>query len=72
MRLTLDYELIPVVQSIFQQFEAKELEAQYLQDVVFIIEIDVRHSEGFTQAIINKTSARAMVMPLDIDWNIKA
>ncbi|MDW6091382.1 YigZ family protein [Vibrio rhizosphaerae] len=61
LNLALDYGLIPLAQSVIQQFGAQEREAQYLQHVVITIEIEVRYIEEFIQVITNKSSARVLV-----------
>ncbi|ASA55769.1 YigZ family protein [Vibrio gazogenes] len=61
LNLALDYGLIPLAQSVIQQFGAQELEAQYLQRVVITIEIEIRYMDEFIQVITNKSSARVLV-----------
>ncbi|OLQ94850.1 YigZ family protein [Vibrio ponticus] len=62
--LQLDYGFMPVAQSLFAQFGVQEVEAQYSDEVVLTLEIEVRELEAFTQAIINKSGAKAIVTPL--------
>ncbi|WP_070970109.1 YigZ family protein [Vibrio sonorensis] len=64
LRLTLDYGFMPIAQSVINQFEAAELQADYSDEVILIVEIEVRQVEAFTQAIINKSGAKAIVTPL--------
>ncbi|NGZ14233.1 YigZ family protein [Vibrio aestuarianus] len=61
LRLTLDYGFLPIAQSIMAQHEAIEFEANYTEQVEFIIEIELRQVDAFTQAMINKSGAKAMV-----------
>ncbi|EGQ7844819.1 YigZ family protein [Vibrio alginolyticus] len=65
LRLTLDYGFMPIVQSIMPQFGAIEVEAEYSDQVVLVVEIELREVSAFTQAIINKSGAKAIVTPLD-------
>ncbi|WGK81446.1 YigZ family protein [Vibrio aestuarianus] len=61
LRLTLDYGFLPIAQSIMVQYEAIEFEANYTEQVELIIEIELRQVDAFTQTIINKSGAKAMV-----------
>ena len=65
LRLTLDYGFMPIAQSIKPQFGAIEVEAEYSDQVVLVVEIELRKVSAFTQAIINKSGAKAIVTPLD-------
>ncbi len=65
LRLTLDYGLMPFAQSIMPQFGAVEVDAEYSDQVVLVVEIELREVASFTQAIINKSGAKAIVTPLD-------
>ena len=65
LRLTLDYGFMPIAQSIMPQFGAIEVEAEYSDQVVLVVEIELREVSAFTQAIINKSGAKAIVTPLD-------
>ncbi|EPA0547897.1 YigZ family protein [Vibrio alginolyticus] len=65
LRLTLDYGFMPIAQSIMPQFSAIEVEAEYSDQVVLVVEIELREVSAFTQAIINKSGAKAIVTPLD-------
>jgi uncharacterized YigZ family protein len=60
-KLTLEYELISLTQSIIKQFDALEIESHYTQNVTLVVEVDVRHVEEFIQAIINQSSAQILV-----------
>ena len=60
-KLTLEYDLIALAQSIFKQFDALEIESHYSDSVTLVVEVEVRHVEEFTQAIINKSSAKIVV-----------
>ncbi|MDF9400467.1 YigZ family protein [Vibrio sp. 1180_3] len=61
LRLTLDYGFLPIAQSIMVQYEAIEFEANYMEQVELIIEIELRQVDAFTQTMINKSGAKAMV-----------
>jgi uncharacterized YigZ family protein len=65
LRLELDYGFIPIAQSLMPQFGAAEVDAEYSDQVVLIVEIELREVSAFTQAIINKSGAKAIVSPLD-------
>ncbi|MGI3105155.1 YigZ family protein [Vibrio alginolyticus] len=65
LRLTLDYGFMPIAQSVMPQFSAIEVEAEYSDQVVLVVEIELREVSAFTQAIINKSGAKAIVTPLD-------
>ncbi|GAJ73425.1 LOW QUALITY PROTEIN: hypothetical protein JCM18904_4319 [Vibrio sp. JCM 18904] len=57
---------MPIAQSIMPQFGAIEVEAEYSDQVVLVVEIELREVSAFTQAIINKSGgAKAIVTPLD-------
>ncbi|NAW90520.1 MULTISPECIES: YigZ family protein [unclassified Vibrio] len=61
LSLTLDYGFVPIAQSIIAQYEALEVEADYKEQVKFLVEIEFRHLDAFTQTIINKSGAKAVV-----------
>ncbi|CAH8231686.1 YigZ family protein [Vibrio aestuarianus] len=61
LRLTLDYGFLPIAQSIMVQYEAIEFEANYMEQVELIIEIELLQVDAFTQTMINKSGAKAMV-----------
>lgn len=65
LRLTLDYGFMPIAQSIMPQFSAVEVAAEYSDQVILVVEIELREVSAFTQAIINKSGAKAIVTPLD-------
>ncbi|EIV1737736.1 YigZ family protein [Vibrio parahaemolyticus] len=65
LRLTLDYGFMPIAQSIMSQFGAVEVAAEYSDQVILVVEIELREVSAFTQAIINKSGAKAIVTPLD-------
>lgn len=65
LRLELDYAFMPIAQSLLQQFAAVEVQAQYSEQVVLVVELEVRHVRDFTQMVINKSGARAVVTPLN-------
>ncbi|WP_025543011.1 YigZ family protein [Vibrio parahaemolyticus] len=65
LRLTLDYGVMPIAQSIMPQFGAVEVAAEYSDQVILVVEIELREVSAFTQAIINKSGAKAIVTPLD-------
>ncbi len=65
LRLTLDYGFMPIAQSIMPQFGAAEVAAEYSDQVILVVEIELREVSAFTQAIINKSGAKAIVTPLD-------
>ncbi|ANQ20164.1 YigZ family protein [Vibrio natriegens] len=65
LRLALDYGFMPIAQSIMPQFGVVEVDAEYSDQVVLVVEIELREVSGFTQAIINKSGAKAIVTPLD-------
>ncbi|MDE1239606.1 YigZ family protein [Vibrio aestuarianus] len=65
LRLTLDYGFLPIAQSIMVQYEAIEFEANYTEQVELIIEIELRQVDAFTQTIINKSGAKAVVVAFE-------
>lgn len=67
LTLRLDYSLVPLVQSIMAQYQAVEQQANYGADVNFVIEIEQQQVDAFTQVVINKTSAKVVVTPLDLN-----
>ncbi|AUI84906.1 YigZ family protein [Vibrio azureus] len=64
IRVELDYGFMPIAQSLMSQFGAVEIDAKYSGSVVLIVEIERRELTAFTQAIINKSAAKAIVTPL--------
>ncbi|HAS62837.1 MAG TPA: YigZ family protein [Vibrio sp.] len=64
VKLQLDYGFMPVAQSLFGQFGVQEVEAQYSDEVELTLEIEVRELEAFSQAIINKSGAKAVITPV--------
>ncbi|BBM63371.1 YigZ family protein [Vibrio alfacsensis] len=65
LRLELDYGFMPIVQSLMPQFGAVEVDAEYSVQVALVVEIELREVSAFTQTIINKSGAKAIVTPLD-------
>ncbi|MCR9942022.1 YigZ family protein [Vibrio owensii] len=65
LRLELDYGFMPIAQSLMPQFGTVEVDAEYSDQVVLVVEIELREVSAFTQAIINKSGAKAIVTPLD-------
>lgn len=65
LRLELDYGFMPIAQSLMPQFSAVEVDAEYSDQVVLVVEIELREVSAFTQAIINKSGAKAIVTPLN-------
>ncbi|NOI59766.1 YigZ family protein [Vibrio coralliilyticus] len=63
--LELDYGFIAIVQAILPQFSAQEVETDYSEQVKMVVEIELRYVSDFTQTIINKSGAKALVTPLD-------
>ena len=61
----LDYGFIAIVQALLPQFSAQEVETDYSEQVKMVVEIELRYVSDFTQAIINKSGAKALVTPLD-------
>lgn len=64
MQLELDYAFMPIVQSLITQFEAQEVSADYSDQVKLVVDIEQRKVNDFTQAVINKSGAKALVTPL--------
>ncbi|MEF1227562.1 DUF1949 domain-containing protein, partial [Vibrio fortis] len=57
----LDYGFMPIAQSIMSQYQAVEVEADYGVQVTMVIEIELLQVEAFTQTMINKSGAKALV-----------
>lgn len=64
IRVELDYGFMPIAQSLISQFCAVEIDAKYSDSVVLIVEVERRELTAFTQAVINKSAAKAIVTPL--------
>ena len=64
LQLELDYAFMPIVQSLITQFEAQEVSADYSDQVKLVVDIEQRKANDFTQAVINKSGAKALVTPL--------
>jgi uncharacterized YigZ family protein len=65
LQLELDYGFMPIAQSLMSQFEAQEVSAEYSDLVRLVVEIELRSVDDFTQAMINKSGAKALVTPLN-------
>ncbi|UUM31882.1 YigZ family protein [Vibrio japonicus] len=65
LQVELDYAFMPIVQSLISQFEAQEVSADYSEQVKLVVDIELRKANDFTQAIINKSGAKALVTPLN-------
>lgn len=63
--LQLDYGFMPLAQSLFSQFGVQEVDAQYSDEVALTLEVEVRQLEAFSQAIINKSGAKALITPIN-------
>ncbi|MCG9684824.1 YigZ family protein [Vibrio sp. Isolate23] len=61
----LDYGFITIVQALLPQFSAQEVETDYSEQVKMVVEIELRYVSDFTQTIINKSGAKALVTSLD-------
>jgi uncharacterized YigZ family protein len=60
-KLTLQYELMPLAQSVIKQFNGIEIDSQYAQNVTLVVELDVRQIEEFVQTVINKSNAKIVI-----------
>ncbi|SDH83811.1 uncharacterized protein, YigZ family [Vibrio xiamenensis] len=69
LRLQLDYAFMPVAQSLIAQFKAQEVQADYSDTISLVIEIERLLVADFTQSIINKSGAKAMVKSLEDNNN---
>ncbi|EKO3608247.1 YigZ family protein [Vibrio metschnikovii] len=63
--LTLDYSFIALAQSIMNEYEAKQVEAQYHDNVQIIMELPWGNLNDFTQNIINKSGAKILVTHIE-------
>ena len=61
LHLRLDYPFVAIAQSVVSQFGGVQLEADFGQQVEMLIEMERSHVSDFTQAIINKSGAKAVV-----------
>ncbi|MBD1577690.1 MULTISPECIES: YigZ family protein [Vibrio] len=64
VQLELDYALMPLVQSVMAQFQASQIEANFGSHILLVVEVDIRECAVFTQALINKSSARVRISEL--------
>ncbi len=69
LRLQLDYAFMPVAQSLIAQFKAQEVQADYSDTISLVIEIERLLVADFTQSIINKSGAKALVKSLEDNNN---
>lgn len=60
-KLTLQYEFMPLAQSIISQFNGVEIESEYAQEVTLVVELDVRQVEKFMQTVINRSNAKIVI-----------
>ena len=65
LRVELDYAFGSMVQAVMQQFNALEVSSSYDQKVTLGIEIELRHREEFTLALVNKSGAKVLVTDID-------
>lgn len=65
LRLELDYAFLPIAQAMLPQFNAVEVSAEYSDHVVLVVEIERRDAAVFTQAVINKSGAKANITSFD-------
>ncbi|MDR9828760.1 YigZ family protein [Vibrio sp. FNV 38] len=63
--VALDYNFVPILQSMLSQFDAKEVAANYAASVELVIEIEVDLVSVFKEAVINKSGAKAIVKSQD-------
>ncbi|MDN3608656.1 YigZ family protein [Vibrio ostreicida] len=63
--LELDYGFVSMVQALLPQFGAQEVKADYSEKVKMFVEIEIRHTADFKQAIVNKSGAKVSVTSLD-------
>ncbi|MCJ2378440.1 YigZ family protein [Vibrio sp. ZSDZ34] len=61
LRLELDYSLITIVQTELSKFHADEVSADYSDNVVLVVEVELNQADVLTQSIINKSGAKVMV-----------
>ncbi len=64
--LELDYEMMPVAQSVMAQYAASETDAQYMESVKLVVEVELMKVEEFTQTLINKSAARIQVSRVNL------
>ncbi len=69
LRLQLDYAFMPMAQSLMNQFDVQEVQADYGENVILFIEIERRLVADFTQLIINKSGAKVTVTLLENNNN---
>ncbi|PMH41470.1 YigZ family protein [Vibrio sp. 10N.286.49.B3] len=63
--LRLDYGFLPIAQSVMSQYDIEIINADYGVQVAMVIEIEMRHVAEFTQIIINKSGAKALVTKVE-------
>ena len=61
LRVELDYGFMAIAQSELGKFGAIEVESEYSDKVVLIVEVEVNQVDALTLSIINKSGAKAMV-----------
>ncbi|BDU35566.1 YigZ family protein [Vibrio nigripulchritudo] len=65
LKLRLDYSFMPIAQTLMEAYQAVQVDAQYGEAIEVIVEIEVSQVDGFTQAVINKSGAKASVTPIE-------
>lgn len=65
LRLELDYAFVAIAQAELSRYDAIEVESQYTDKVVLIVEVEVNFADELTQSIINKSGAKAMVSAVE-------
>ncbi|MGL6315192.1 YigZ family protein [Vibrio sp. WXL103] len=63
--IALDYSFVPILQSMLGQFGAQEIAANYAENVELTVEIEVNQVSSFTEAVVNKSGAKAIVTSQD-------
>lgn len=67
LELRLDYDLMPILQSVMTQFEAKEISAQYEQVIVIRVELETLHTSAFQDMLVNKSRARIQIKKINFN-----
>lgn len=61
LMVSLDYGFVAIYQALLNQFDGKEVNVQYAENVVAVVELEVLNVVGFSESIINRSGAKALI-----------
>jgi len=61
LTINFDYHFLPIFNLIMSQYEVKEVFSEYGESVMIVVELEVINIKPFTQTIINRSGAKALI-----------